>query len=91
VRSQTVAQSSTDQRPATYPAERDAILQAFGDAGGRDRPVPGRAGPPRRARGPVEFITTSLTSQNVDDKMRCEPRTGSVLMESARGWMPSGT
>jgi alkaline phosphatase D len=77
-----------------YPAERDAILQAFGDAGdvvvlsgdvhiGLALDLP-RDRHDERAVA-VEFITASLTSQNVDDKMRWEPRTGSVPME--RAWV----
>ena len=77
-----------------YPAERDAILEAFGDAGdvvvlsgdvhiGLAMDLPRERHDDRAIA--VEFVTTSLTSQNVDDKMGWEPRTGSVPME--RAWV----
>ena len=77
-----------------YPAERDAILEAFGDAGdvvvlsgdvhiGLARELPRDRHDDEAVA--VEFVTTSLTSQNVDDKMGWEPRTGSVPME--RAWV----
>ena len=75
-----------------YPAERDAILQAFGDAGdvvvlsgdvhiGLAMDIPRDRHDERPVA--VEFVTTSLTSQNVDDKMGWEPRTQSVPLEQA--------
>jgi len=77
-----------------YPAERDAILKAFGEAGdvvvlsgdvhiGLAMDLPRHRHDDRAVA--VEFVTTSLTSQNVDDKMGWEPRTGSVPME--RAWV----
>jgi alkaline phosphatase D len=77
-----------------YPAERDAILEAFGDVGdvvvlsgdvhiGLATDLPRDRHDDRAVA--VEFVTTSLTSQNVDDKMGWEPRTGSVPME--RAWV----
>jgi alkaline phosphatase D len=77
-----------------YPAERDAILEAFGDAGdvvvlsgdvhiGLAMDLPRDRHDDRAVA--VEFVTTSLTSQNVDDKMGWEPRTGSLPME--RAWV----
>jgi alkaline phosphatase D len=77
-----------------YPAERDAILEAFGDAGdvvvlsgdvhiGLAMDLPRDRHDDRAVA--VELVTTSLTSQNVDDKMGWEPRTGSVPME--RAWV----
>ncbi len=82
-----------------YPAERDAILEAFGDAGdvvvlsgdvhiGLAMDLPRDRHDDRAVA--VEFVTTSLTSQNVDDKMGWEPRTGACRW-SVRGWMPSRT
>jgi len=77
-----------------YPAERDAILEAFGDAGdvvvlSGDVHIGPATELPRDRHDDeavaVEFVTTSLTSQNVDDKMGWEPRTGSVPME--RTWV----
>jgi alkaline phosphatase D len=77
-----------------YPAERDAILEAFGDAGdvvvlSGDVHIGLAMELPRDRHDDeavaVEFVTTSLTSQNVDDKMGWEPRTGSVSME--RAWV----
>jgi alkaline phosphatase D len=77
-----------------YPAERDAILEAFGEAGdvvvlsgdvhiGLAMDLPRDRHDDRAVA--VELVTTSLTSQNVDDKMGWEPRTGSVPME--RAWV----
>jgi alkaline phosphatase D len=77
-----------------YPAERDAILQAFGDAGdvvvlsgdvhiGLAMDIPRDRHDERPVA--VEFVTTSLTSQNVEDKMGWEPRTQSVPLE--RAWV----
>jgi alkaline phosphatase D len=77
-----------------YPAERDAILEAFGEVGdvvvlsgdvhiGLATDLPRDRHDDRAVA--VEFVTTSLTSQNVDDKMGWEPRTGSVPME--RAWV----
>ena len=77
-----------------YPAERDAILEAFGDAGdvvvlSGDVHIGLATELPRDRHDDeavaVEFVTTSLTSQNVDDKMGWDPRTGSVPME--RAWV----
>ena len=73
-----------------YPVERDAILQALQD---RDAVV--LSGDvhiglalelkldPTTDEEPVaaEFVTTSLTSQNVDDKMGWAPRTQSIPFE----------
>jgi len=77
-----------------YPAERDAILRALargpdtvvlsGDVHvglALDRVLDPRAGEPARVGG--EFVTTSLTSQNVDDKRGWPIHTGSVPMERA--------
>ena len=77
-----------------YPAERDAILEAFGDVGdvvvlsgdvhiGLATDLPRDRHDDRAVA--VELVTTSLTSQNVDDKMGWEPRIGSVPME--RAWV----
>ena len=79
-----------------YPEERDAILRRLrGPNGDRDAMV--LSGDvhiglalelmldPVNGREPVacEFVTTSLTSQNVDDKMGWAPRTNSVPFEEA--------
>lgn len=72
----------------------DAILEAFGDAGdvvilsgdvhvGLAMDLPRDRHDDRAVA--VELVTTSLTSQNVDDKMGWEPRTGSAPME--RAWV----
>jgi alkaline phosphatase D len=73
-----------------YPVERDAILRAL-----RDRDAVVLSGDvhiglalelkldPTTDEEPVaaEFVTTSLTSQNVDDKMGWAPRTKSIPFE----------
>jgi len=73
-----------------YPVERDAILRAL-----RDRDALVLSGDvhiglalelkldPTTDEEPVaaEFVTTSLTSQNVDDKMGWAPRTKSIPFE----------
>jgi alkaline phosphatase D len=79
-----------------YPAERDLILRALEDRGRGDVVVLsgdvhiGMAGElirdpfdPTQRPVAVEFVTTSLTSQNVDDKMGWEADTRSVPMEQA--------
>ena len=69
-------------------------MEAFGDAGdvvvlsgdvhiGLAMDLPRHRHDDRAAA--VELVTTSLTSQNVDDKMGWEPRTGSVPIE--RAWV----
>jgi alkaline phosphatase D len=79
-----------------YPAERAAILGHLESNGIRDVVVlsgdvhVGLAielstapfGPHRRPVA-VEFVTASLTSQNVDEKMHWEPRTQSLAVEQA--------
>jgi alkaline phosphatase D len=75
-----------------YPAERDAIYQAM-EEGPRNVVVlsgdvhVALANELKRTRDAaphaVEFVTTSLTSQNLDDKMGWEPRTRSVELEDA--------
>jgi alkaline phosphatase D len=79
-----------------YPAEREVILQALEDRGMGDVVVLsgdvhiGMASElvrdpfdPTQRPVAVEFVTTSLTSQNVDDKMGWKADTRSVPMEQA--------
>ena len=75
-----------------YPDEREALLELVRDRGVHDLVVlsgdvhvslaleldeQGDDGRPLA----VEFVTTSLTSQNLDDKMGWSPRTDSVVVE----------
>jgi alkaline phosphatase D len=79
-----------------YPAERDRLLRHLSEGGIRDVVVlsgdvhvslaleverdPFDTGTPPVA---VEFVTASLTSQNVDDKMHWAPRSESQRVEQA--------
>ncbi|MFN2544913.1 MAG: alkaline phosphatase [Actinomycetota bacterium] len=75
-----------------YPLERDAIYETM-ERGPRNVVVlsgdvhVSLANELKRSRDAdpvaVEFVTTSLTSQNLDDKMGWEPRTRSVGLEAA--------
>jgi alkaline phosphatase D len=79
-----------------YPVERDAVYAAM-EEGERNVVVlsgdvhVGLANELKRSRDAepvaVEFVTASLTSQNLDEKMKWEPRTGSLEIE--RGFVES--
>ena len=77
-----------------YPAERREVLGVARRPAGREHRRPERRRPrrarrrssPRSRRMPpvaVEFVNTSLTSQNLDDKMGWAPRTDSLAIEAA--------
>jgi len=86
-----------------YPVERRAILGHLATAGIRDVVIlsgdvhvalaldmPRDPADSTSTPVAVEFVTPSLTSQNVDEKMHWQPRTGSLAVEQAmRAALPS--